>query len=467
MTAVAGRATVAVVGGGISGLVAADLLARREHHVTLLEADERLGGKILTEQLDGVTVEAGADSFLAREPWALDLCTELGLGDRLVEPAIFGAQVWIPSGLRRLPSDFTFGMPSSPVRALRSGILSPWGALRASADLLLPGPLTGPDISIGSFVRRRFGAEVLERLVDPLLAGTRAGRADEISLAAAAPQIDVLARKRRSLILGLYSARRRGSLATGAPPFLAPKNGMQIIVDRLHRRLERRADVHTSAPVEGLEGTGDDSYVLHVTGQDSIRADAVIVATPAYSAAQLLRTVSPVAGSELAKIDYASVVSITLIYDSSETISLEGSGLLVPSSAGKTLAACSWYSQKWPHHAPGDGRLVIRCFVGRAAGDAATELADNDLIGRVAGELGEAVGLRSAPQTWSVTRWDRALPQYAVGHLDAIERIEQALERTPGIALAGAGYRGSGIPDCIKSAHAAVRLVEARLEHQS
>lgn len=463
MTTAAGRATVAVVGGGISGLVAADLLSQKGHHVVLLEADGRLGGKIHTEEHDGVTVEAGADSFLAREPWAVDLCIELGLDDGLAPPAIFGAQVWTPAGLRKLPSDFVFGMPSSPVRALRSGILSPKGALRASEDLFLPGPLTGPDVSIGSFVRRRFGTEVLERLVDPLLAGTRAGRADELSLAAAAPQIDALARKHRSLILGLRSARHHRLLATGAPPFLAPKEGMQTIVDRLHRRLERRADVRTSTPVERLEGAGNGCYVLHLKGQGSIGADAVVVAAPAYSAAEILKIVNSSAAGELARIDYASVVSITLIYDSSEAISPEGSGLLVPSSAGKTLAACSWYSKKWRHRFSGDGRLVVRCFVGRAAGDVATELPDDELIARITTELGEAVGVGRDPEGWRITRWKRAMPQYSVGHGGLIERIEHELRRTPGIALAGAGYRGSGIPDCIKSAHAAARSVQARL----
>jgi oxygen-dependent protoporphyrinogen oxidase len=463
----AGRTTVAVVGGGISGLVAADLLARREHRVVLVEAGDRLGGKIHTQEHNGVVVEAGADSFLAREPWAVDLCTELGLRDRLVPPAIFGAQVWTPRGLRGLPSDFPFGIPSSPLRALRSGILSPFGALRAGAEPFLSGPLKGPDVSMGSFVRRRLGTEVLERLVDPLLAGTRAGRPDELSLAAAAPQIDALARKHRSLVLGLRSARRRGVLGAGAPPFLAPRDGMQIVVERLQRRLESRAEVRTSTMVERLEREGDCSYVVHLRDQAAVKAAAVVVAAPAYCAAELLRTVAPVAARELAKIDYASVVSITLVYDSAEAITLQGSGLLVPSIAGKTLAACSWYSKKWPHHAPGDGRLVVRCFVGRAAGDAATELGDDDLLGRVVGELEEAVGLRSAPQSWKITRWPRALPQYAVGHLDAIQGIERALEETPGVALAGAGYRGSGIPDCIKSAHAAARSVQTWIDHRA
>jgi protoporphyrinogen/coproporphyrinogen III oxidase len=465
MTKPAERPTIAVIGGGVTGLVASDLLAGRGHRVVLLEAGDRLGGKILTERLDGITVEAGPDSFLAREPWAVELCRDVGLGDRLVEPALFGAHVWTAGGLRKLPPDFTFGMPSSPMRALRSGLLSPWGALRAGADLVLPGPLEGPDVSIGSFVTRRFGSEVLERLVDPLLAGTRAGRAEDLSLAAAAPQIDALARAHRSVIVGLRAARRAGGAASGPPPFLGLGGGMQTLVDRLEQRLAARgAEVHTGTTVERLGPAPDGSYVVQPPAEQPLRARAVVIAAPAHGAAKLLEEVNPCAAHALAGIEYASVVTVTLVYDAGAgSPPVHGSGMLVPSSAGKTLAACSWYSTKWPQHVPGDGRVVVRCFVGRAAGDASATLSDGELVGRLAAELGAAAGLHGAPTPLAITRWDRALPQYAVGHLERIARAEQALAATPGIALAGAGYRGSGLPDCIKSAHAAVRLIETAL----
>ena len=466
MTTALDPATVAVIGGGISGLVAAHRVAQRGHRVVLLEAAGRAGGKVLTEKLDGITIEAGPDSFLAREPWAVDLCKEVGLADQLVEPAIFGAQVWTPSGLRRLPPEFPFGLPSSPVAAMRSRVLSPLGALRASADLLTPGPLTGPDVSIGSFVRRRFGTEVLDRLVDPLVAGTRAGRADDVSLAAAAPQIDAMARSNRSVIMALRSARRRGSLGAGPPPFLALRGGMQKLVDRLVEELHGHGEVRTSTPVEELRRRPDGSYFVGLPFGDSIKADAVVIATPAYAAARLLKTLNPVAAAELRQISYASVVSIILVYDSTRHTWLEGSGMLVPSSANKTLAACSWYSKKWPHHAA-DGRLVIRCFVGRAAQEAATELPDEDLVAIVTRELDDAIGPPDRLLRSRVTRWDRGLPQYSVGHLDQVRRIEKALETTPGIALAGAAYRGSGLPDCIKTGDEAAQLVHTWVDHRS
>ncbi len=381
------RGSVAVIGGGISGLVAADRLTQEGFRVTLVEADNRLGGKILTQSLDGVTVEAGPDSFLARESWAVDLCTDLGLAEELVAPAIFGSHVWTPGGLRKIPADFTFGMPSSPIRALRSGILSVKGASRAAADLLSPRPLSGADVSIGSFVKRRFGQEVLDRLVDPLLAGTRAGRAEDLSLAAAAPQIDALARSNRSVILGLRSARRHGAPGTGPPPFLAIRGGMQVLVERLATRLRDRADVRTSTPVERLERGGEGSYLVHLRGQGALGVEAVVIATPAYSAATLLEEVNPVAARGVGEIEYATVVTITLVYPSSAgAVPAGGSGLLVPSSQSKTLAACSWYSTKWPHRAPGEGRLLIRCFVGRASTDTVTELDDRELVNRVTRE---------------------------------------------------------------------------------
>jgi oxygen-dependent protoporphyrinogen oxidase len=448
----------AVVGGGIAGLVAARELGAAGAPVVLFEASERLGGKIRTDALEGLRVEAGPDSFVAREPAAKNLSVDLALGEELVEPAAFGAHVWIGGRLRPIPPSFVLGLPTDPLGLLRSRLLTPVGMLRALGDLVLPGRLRGPDVSVGSLVRRRFGSEVLDRLVDPILAGTRAGRADDMSLAAAAPPIDAAARRGRSVLVGLLRERRAAGGESGPPSFLGLRSGMERLVERLGAELSGTVDLRTATEVEGV-ATSDGFYRLqHSGGEEDARA--VVVATPAYAAARLLASLSPEASRELGSIPYASVGIVNLLYPP-EAVRLPraGSGILVPSSEGRLLAGCTWTSRKWPHLAPPDGGSLIRCFVGRGGEEPSLELEDAGLVERLHGELVAALGLRAAPRAWRVTRWVRGIPQYAVGHSDRMDLVEAALARWPGIALAGAAYRGSGLTECIAQGQAAARRV--------
>ncbi|MGH2747254.1 MAG: protoporphyrinogen oxidase [Actinomycetota bacterium] len=452
---------VAVVGGGIAGLVATRKLVRSGLNVSLLEESDRLGGKIATEAVDDVEIDAGPDSFLARDPAAVELCRDLGLGDQLVSPAVFGAYVWLGRDLRKVPAGFPYGLPVAPAAAWRTGVLTARGAARAAADLVLPNRLSDSDVSIGEFVRSRFGDEALERLVDPLLAGTRAGRADDISLRAATPQIDALARSDRSVIRAVRRERRRGRLESGPPPFLAVKGGIVRVVDRLQDELEGKADVHAGRRVTRV-GVERGRYRLETT-DGSIVSDAVILAVPAFVAANLLEEALPDAAALLARVEYASVAVATLVFPPrSFAPPRGGSGFLVPSGAGRTVAACTWYSTKWPHAAPVDGRQIVRAFVGRAAGDGALAASDDELIARVAGELHDAMGFAEPPVARALTRWERALPQYAVGHAERMDEIEALLP--PAMAVAGAGYRGSGLPDCIRQAQQAAAHIRATLE---
>lgn len=451
---------VAILGGGITGLAVAHRLKGRAE-VVVLESADRLGGKFETTDLDGITFEPGPDSFVAREDHAVRLAGEVGLGDDLIAPAVFGAQVWLDDGLKRVPADFAFGLPSSPLGALRSGMLTPKGALRTGADLVLPGPLEGPDVSVGDFVRRRFGGEVLDRLVDPLLAGTRAGRADDISLAAAVPQIDALARSSRSLTVGLARARRNGRAVGGPPPFLAPHGGMRALIEALQDDLAGVVTVKTDSRVNRIERGGNEgSAFALVSGRGAFEADKVVVTTPAYTAAEMLRDLNPAAAGKLARIPYATVATVALVFPPGGIKPPEGvSGLLVPSARRRTLAAATWFSRKWPNLAPPDGRIVVKAFAGRAVGDPESALDDDRLVAALLDDLDAAVGLRAAPLATRLTRWERALPQYEVGHLERIEDIEGALTATPGVVLAGAAYRGSGISDCVRSAERAAALV--------
>jgi oxygen-dependent protoporphyrinogen oxidase len=464
MTNSEARKRVIVVGGGIAGLAAAHRL-KEQADVVLVEAGDHPGGKFGTTEIDGVTFESGPDSFVAREPHVRELATAVGLGDELVPPAIFGAHIWTGGRLKRIPSDFIFGMPTSPLAALRSGLLSPWGAARAAADLVLPGPLKGPDISIAEFVRHRFGSEVLERLVDPLLAGTRAGFASDLSLAAAVPQIDELARRHRSLSIALVRSKRTGG--SGPPPFLAPRRGMRSLIDALvddlttgvQPRRADPADLRTGAVAERIERR-ESGYRVVLQGGAPVDGDALILAVPAYVAAALLADLNPRASGELEGIEYASVATACFIWPpGSVEVPPDASGLLVPSREGRTLAGATWFSQKWPNLSPSDGRIVIKAFAGRAAGRGEPHPDDERLLAALLEDLGAAIAVRARPLVARLMRWPRALPLYAVGHIDRVERIERALGTTQGIQLAGAAYRGTGISDSVKSAQIAAERV--------
>ena len=454
---------VAVVGGGLTGLAAAHELAGRGLEVMVFEAGDRWGGVVVTQTLGDVLVEGGPDSFLARDPAARSLCEAVGLGDELVAPAAFGAVVWSRGRLHPVPVGFPHGLPISPWAAWRSGILSPLGAARAAADLVLPGPLRGADISVGAFVRRRFGRATLAELVDPLLAGTRAGDAKDMSLAAALPQIDSLARRHRSVIRGLRHARRRGALESGPPPFVTVRGGLGRLVDHLVRHLRARAELVSATPVVRVEAGGA-GFVVHLAGGDRQPAAGVVLAVPAHRASGLLEDMSPDAAAELAAIAHASVASATLVYPPGTFAPPAGtSGMLVAGGEGRTLSACSWFSTKWPHSAPG-GETVIRGFVGRSGRHPALDLDDERLTARLTTDLRAALGIATPPRRASVTRWEKGLPQYAVGHLERVARIEAALARWPRLAVAGASYRGSGLPDCIRQGRAAAeRILEGAL----
>lgn len=427
---------VAVVGGGIAGLAAAWYLHREGVDVTVYEADDRLGGKVSTVDFGGRRVETGPDAFLARRPEATEFCRELGLGDDLVSPANAKAYLWLRRRLRPLPTGLALGVPTDLPAVVRSGVLSARGVARAAIEPLLPSRSCDGDQSIGELVRSGFGDEVFDRLVDPLVSGINAGRADDLSAEAVTPQLAAAARSSRSLLLGLRAARPADS---DAPVFLTVRSGLGSLVDRVAAELP---DVRTSCPVRSL---------------DELDADAVIIATPAFSAAELLRDIAPAAAEELHAIEYASVV-LTLLSHPADGVSrsLDGSGFLVPRPEGRLITACSWASSKWPHWGQ-EGEVLFRVSAGRAGDDRAIRMADDELVARLHAELSEAVGLRAPPTASVVARWPRSFPQYAVGHLDRVARIEAALP--PHIAVAGAAYRGVGIPACIASGRAAASRV--------
>ncbi|HUF32907.1 MAG TPA: protoporphyrinogen oxidase [Acidimicrobiales bacterium] len=451
---------VAVVGGGIAGLAAAHELAdRSDVEVVVLEAGDHMGGKVATAPFAGVDLDLAPDAFLARRPEAVQLCRELGLEDRLVAPASGSAWVWTRGRLRRLPTGLLLGVPTDVRSLLRSGVLSPLGALRASLEPLLPGSPLGSDATIGSVMRRRLGHEAHERLIDPLLGGINAGDTDALGIDAVAPQLAAAARHDASVVKGARHLTSQAPPQPGAPVFLTLPEGLGALIDALTDRLTV-AGVELRTNTEVAELTHADGHWSLTTSAGEQTADAVVLAVPAFAAAPLLEPHAPSVASTMAGIEHASVALVALAYaDRSVPGPLDGSGFLVPRVDGRLMTACSWASSKWAHLGR-PGQVLLRVSAGRAGDERAMAMDDDALVARLRVELEAAMGIRDEPIEVRVTRWHRAFPQYGPGHLtrmaDARARLAAEL---PTLALAGAALGGVGLPACIGTGRIAAQTV--------
>lgn len=450
---------VVVVGAGIAGLATAWYLQRAGAEVSVLEASERIGGKIRTGELGDTPLDLGPDTFLGRVPWATDLCRDLGLGDELIEPATSRARMWSRGDLRPMPEGLALGVPLDLPALARSGLVSPAGVARAAMDLVLPPSHPPADPSVADVIGARLGAEVLERLVEPLVGGINAGRADRLSMAAVVPDIYAAARRHRSLILGIR-AQRKAAPPSDAPLFLGLRGGMQ----RLTQRLAQDLKVSTSTTVDAITRADSGGLAVALEDRPPLEADGVVLAVPASGAARVLSGASAKASGALAQIRYASVAVVTLAYRPEHVRRpLDGSGFLVPRVDGRLMTACTWFSSKWPHVRP-DGLVLLRCSAGRDGDTRIADLSDNELVDTLHPEAAEALELAAPPQRSVVTRWDNAFPQYDVGHLGRVDAAERALARElPGVALVGASYRGVGIASCIRQAKEAAERIIAEV----
>jgi oxygen-dependent protoporphyrinogen oxidase len=450
---------VAVVGGGIAGLAAAWELRGRAD-VTVFEPG-RPGGKLRTEEFLGHPVDTGPDAFIARVPDGLELCRELGLDRDLVAPAATRALLWWRGRLRALPEGLLLGAPQRLGPVIRSGLLTPAGIARASFDLVAPPTRRDGDVPVRELIAARFGAEVADRLVDPLLGGIHAGTTSELSAEATAPQLLDAARSSRSLLLGL---RRLAAAGTDEPIFLAPRQGMQALSDRLVTALQERGVGFEPVAVSGLRSLPGGQLALEPASETF---DGAVLAVPAAVAADLLDPdgAAAAATAGLRTIQTASVVVTTLAYRADELALPAGaSGFLVPKEEGRLLTACSFGSSKWPHWSE-PGTAILRVSAGRAHDDRPFQLDDARLVDLVQEEVAEALGARATPTAWRVHRWPGSFPQYTVDHLKRVATIEAALRRAlPRVTLAGASYRGSGIPACIASGRRAARELQARIQ---
>ena len=455
---------VAVIGGGVSGLVAAERLAAGGARVTLLEAGARLGGMVHTEYADPLVLERGADSVVAAKPATRALCERLGIADRLLGPAVRGALVSRGARLRRLPAGLSGLMPTRLGPLATSRVLSPRGLARVALEPWQPPADGSGDESLEAFVTRRLGREAYERLVEPLLTGIYAGDGARLSVGATFPQLRAIEREHGSLVRGLR-ARSRGA-ALPASPFLSFPRGMQELVDALERALRAsgRVEVRFGAAVRLVRGPGPagGSPVVVLAGGEWLAADAVVVAAPVPRAGTLLAASAPDVAAELGAVAHGSTATITLAYARAAVPhALDATGYVVPRVEGRDVLACTFVSSKWAGRAPADVAL-FRVFVGGVHRAELVERDDAALVALARAELRATLGVAAAPRVTRVARWVHAMPQYELGHPERIARVQRLLAARPWLALAGNGYAGVGVPDCIRAGEAgAVRALAA------
>ena len=445
---------VAVIGGGVAGLAAARRLEALalEAAVSLVERDVVLGGKIRTDRLDGFVVETAADSFLSRKERGVGLCKELGLGDELIarRPEHRGSFVRRGDELHPLPEGLTGMIPTSLDALETTELLSAEGKVRFAAEADVPPSDGVEDESVAAFVSRRFGREAYDGLVEPLMTGIYGGDGEQLSLRATFPQLRAIEREHGSLLRGLTATSPRD-----APPFLSLRGGMDVLVDALRGGFER-TEVLAGRGAERV--TRDASgYRVGLSDDEALAVDGVVIATPAYVTAELLAELDPELAAIHAEIPYASSVVVSLGYSRADVVPLDGYGYVIPRAEGGDVLACTWSSQKWEHRAP-EECVLVRVYLGRFGGRDVTSDTDDELVAGARAEIA-FLGVSARPVLTCVHRWPLGMPQYVVGHPDRLERIDSALAAHSGLALAGAAYRGVGIPDCIASGEAAAESV--------
>ncbi|MGO9195697.1 MAG: protoporphyrinogen oxidase [Acidimicrobiales bacterium] len=483
------RPLVAVIGGGVSGLAAARVLAGlgpvseggasagggRGVRVIVLEAGPAMGGKVTSGELAGQPVELGPDQFLRRDPSAERLCRILGLGEDLVAPAASTAAVWSRGEMRGLPRGLVLGVPTDLDAVASSGIVSSTGVDRARLDGELAGPVIQmadvglggrategserSERSAGEILRARLGDEVVDRLVDPLLGGINAGSVDTMSLGTAAPQIARALVGHRDVIAPL-AATAPPATGAGPPPspFFGLRGGLSRLVDACCAELEQAgAELRAHSPVAAIRKSaegGSRPWLVDTSG-GTVACDGIVLAVPGFAGAELTKEVASGLSDELGAIPYATVAVVTLAFRAESLALPRGwTGVLVPRTEGLLMTAATWLSVKWPWMSTAENRYV-RVSAGRFRDERSSELDDDELAAQVTRELRDVAGIEAPPFAHGVTRWDQAMPQYLPGHRDRIARISGALSATPGIEIAGALLGGIGIPACITSGEAA------------
>ena len=463
---------IAIIGGGIAGLSAAYELEQRCHQgadidYVLYEASPRLGGVLQTEHIENCLVEAGPDSFLTEKPWASDLCRELGIANEIIgsNDAARKTYILLNNRLVPMPDGLMFLVPTQILPTVMSPLFSLSTKIRMAREYFYPphevtNPTHGEDETVAALVERHYGKEMVERLADPLLSGVYGGEASQLSVRAVLPRFAEMEAKygslgramlaQRKIAAQKIAAQKTATLNTNAAPprpiFSSLRDGMSRLVDVLATRLNP-VRIRANVPIQEIQRR-EYGWLLNTEAGGS-SFDAVILATPTPAAAQLLRHSTPALAQELNEIRYSSSITVGLVYD--DTIQLPpGFGFLVPQTEGRRLLACTFVHNKFPHRAPAN-RCLLRCFLGGSRDEAALTLSNDEILAIVRRELDEILNLTATPLAARVYKWPSSMAQYGVGHLDRLDRIRQLLQETPRLTLAGNGYRGIGVPDCVRT----------------
>ena len=457
-------AQVVIVGGGISGLSAAYYLSQQGHQCTLIEKQARLGGVIRTQRVNGCLVEAGPDSFLAQKPWAMDLIRELRLEDQVIgsQDRLRRTYILRSGRLIALPEGIQFLAPTK----LTPILTTPLFTVRSKVRLVLEWfrrPENIPDESVADFVCRHYGCEVNEYLAQPMLAGVYGGSPEKLSVNSVLPRFVELARKHGSLTKGILSMSRTKppGPGTSAPVFQTLKNGMQQLTDCVVERLQSKVRFVT-ATAGHLARLGA-KYHLR-TNAGPLEAEQIVLAIPAFRSAELLHELHPQLAELLLQIPYHSSITISLLYRRPGFgHPLNGFGFLVPRAERKNLAACTWVNTKFAHRAHRNTALLRGFLAGKKAGEHLSAT-DADLADLAHRELDEAMGCGARPKDYRVQRWHRAMAQYEVGHQKRLEAVDESLRDLPGLYLAGNGFTGIGVPDCIRRSRSIAEQVGQHVE---
>ncbi|MGB9074733.1 MAG: protoporphyrinogen oxidase [Terriglobales bacterium] len=462
---------IAIIGGGISGLSAAFALEEQRRagvpvEYVLFERNPRLGGVLVTDRVDGCLVEAGPDSFISEKPWAADLCRKIGLGDQLIgsNDSERKTYILVNGKLVVMPDGLMFMVPTKILPTVFSPLFSLRTKMRMAAEWFHPPRKASADESVAQLVERHYGPEMVDRLADPLLSGVYGGEASQLSVRAVLARFAEMEAKHGSLGRAMLAARKKmaGAARRPAPPlFTSLKDGMQQMVDALVARLDSKA-LRTSAPVQSVIPQ-DDGWTVSA-GYQSDHFDALIIATPAQAASALLQLADENLARELGEIGYSSSVTVTLGYDENVRRSLPpGFGFLVPRSEGRRMLAATFVHNKFPHRAP-ENRAIVRCFLGGARDEEILDSSEDQILRIVRNELQQIIGLAAEPLFTRVYKWKAAMAQYAVGHLERLQRIAAQQQKFPGLALAGNGFNGIGVPDCVRSGTEAATKVLAAID---
>ncbi len=452
---------VAIIGGGVTGMTAAYHLQEQSKErglpleCTLFEATSRLGGKIQTHRDQKFWIELGPDSIFTAKPDGVTLLRELGISDQIIHAVSGQTSLARNHTLFPIPRDLYMGIPARWSAMAMSPLLSPRGKLRALGDLVLPRTSELETLSLGHLLRLRFGHEVVEQIAAPLLAGIHAADIDRMGIADATPAIEHLIRTHRSLLLGAKRSKertQRPASQSASSPFISLQGGLSTLTEALFAKTNEFVHYKTNAPVKQLKKNPDGSYTF-VYLSDNVptrfEADAVILATPAHAAAAIVETLG-ITTDLLPSIRYASTATVILGFAAATfPEQREMTGFLVPRSAGLSITACTVVSTKWPSSLD-QKQVVVRCYVGRDGSEEILKQSDEDIVKAVEDDLHAIWKVKRTPAFYRLTRWPISMPQYDVGHANRVARMEQALHDFPGLAMAGAAYRGMGIPDCIK-----------------